>query len=103
MVVWVRLHDLKETYHGDLQGTSAHMAVAQDQNPMIVSLTEHYLPLRGDVLCFRAGEVYRVDNVHLPDFITTTAEVLPMIEESEITTYYPPPDDVTPPDAGLTC
>lgn len=96
-IVWVRLHDLKETYHGDLQGTSAHMAISQDQNPMVVSLIEEYQPLGGDVLCFRPGESYRVDNVHLPDFITVTAEVTPVIDAAEAASYFPPPADAAPP------
>lgn len=101
-VVWVRLHDVKETYHGDLQGTSAHMAVVQDQNPMVVSITSHYAPKRGDVLCFREGECYRVDNTHLSDLITTTAEVLPIIEAEELRAYRPPPPSATPP-GGVGC
>lgn len=96
-VVWVRLHDVKETYHGDLQGTSAHMALAQDQNPLVVSLIEHYSPLRGDVLCFRPGEAYRVDNVHLPDFISVTSEVLPIIDAADLMNFTPPPADAVPP------
>lgn len=89
VLVQVRLHNVRESFHGDLMGTSANYSVVQDQNPVIVSLTEDYAPENGDVLCFRVGEAYVVDNVQVPDFITTTAEVTVM-DKSQTPAYAPP-------------
>ena len=89
LVVSVRLHDMKSTFHGDLMGTTANYAVMNDQNPSIVCLKEEYDPENGDVLCFRAGEAYRVDNVDSPDFITVKAEVTRL--SSEKASAYEPP------------
>lgn len=89
VVVYVRLHNLKDTFHGDLMGTTANYAVMQDQNPTVVCKTADYDPENLDVLCFATGEAYRVDNVQTPDFITTTAEVL-RLEAADAAAYDPP-------------
>ena len=90
VVVYVRLQNLKETFHGDLMGTSANYAVMQDQNPTIICKTADYDPENMDYLCFQPGEVYRVDNVQVPDFITTTAECV-RLDAAEAVAYNPPP------------
>jgi hypothetical protein len=90
-IVWVRLHRLKDTAHGDLVGTSFNYAVRQDQNPVIVSVTSEYDPQNLDVLSFESGEAFRVDNVMLPEGITTSAEVLALsLEEAA---DFPPPSE----------
>ena len=89
VVVYARLQNVAETFHGDLMGTTANYAVTQEQNPIIIYLNAEWQAQRGDVLCFRAGEAFTVDNVQRPVNITTTAEVLP-VPAKDISKYSPP-------------
>jgi hypothetical protein len=61
----------------------------QDQNPTLICRTADYDPENLDIVCFQTGESYRVDNVQMPDFITTTAELL-RLDAAEAAAYSPP-------------
>jgi hypothetical protein len=64
--------------------------VRQDQNPVIVSVTSDYDPQNLDVLSFEGDGVFRVDNVLVPDGVTTSAEVL--VLSGDEATEFPPPE-----------
>lgn len=80
---------------GDIQGTGFRYATTNERETSILFLREECTPIRNSLVCLSAEEMYRVDNVHPPDGITITAEVVALTAVERL--------DFEFPDSGCDC